>query len=187
MRSRVVKLAKHIINDDSLEAIKEEIQKWYKLQLVPQDTHYHNAAKRAIQTLKNHFLVIFSGVDQNFSMHLWGRLILQAVLTLNLHQQSQVVLTISAYAYLYGVLDYYATLLSLMGCAIQIHNTTKEEIIIRAFHQWMDSGHITVSLLVSSGFWKEEMAEIVSDTAFFNNQYTVYCDTHRCHCQPSIT
>ena len=108
---------KQILDNEASEASKKKIQKRCKLQLVPPDTHHHNAAERAMQTFKNHFVGILFGIDQNFPIHLWDRLILQAVLTLNLLQQSQMALTITLYANLYGAFDYNAIPLASMRCA----------------------------------------------------------------------
>ena len=43
-------------------------------QLVPPQTHQHNAAKRAIQTFKNHFVAELCSTQKQFPMHLWDRL-----------------------------------------------------------------------------------------------------------------
>ena len=54
-------------NDASAEFIKV-INKQSKLQIVPPDSHRRNVAERAIQTFKNHFVAILSGVDAKFPM-----------------------------------------------------------------------------------------------------------------------
>jgi hypothetical protein len=47
-------------------------------QLVPPQCHCRNAAERAIQTFKEHFVAGFSSVDPTFTLHLWDRLLPQA-------------------------------------------------------------------------------------------------------------
>jgi hypothetical protein len=81
---------------------------------------------RAIQTFKNHFKEIIAGVDNNFPMNLWDRLLPQTVLTLNLCQQSNIAQTVSAYQYIHGAFDYNNMPLALMGCAIQIHKRSEK-------------------------------------------------------------
>jgi hypothetical protein len=54
------------------------------LQLVPPHLHRQNAAERAIQTFKNHFVAGLCSVDKQFPMHLWCELLPKATLTLNL-------------------------------------------------------------------------------------------------------
>jgi hypothetical protein len=61
----------HILDNEALQALKDEIRDKCKLQLVPPDTHQQNLAERAIQTFKSHFIAILSGVDENFPMQLW--------------------------------------------------------------------------------------------------------------------
>ncbi len=80
-----------------------------------------NLAERAIQAFKNHFKAVIAGVDKTFPMRLWGRLLPQMVLTLNLLQQSNVSPKVSAYQYVNGAFDYNKMPLALIGCAVQIH------------------------------------------------------------------
>ena len=54
------------------------------LQLVPRNYIRRNAAERAIQTLKKHFIADLSSRDKNFPMHLLDRLPLQATTILNI-------------------------------------------------------------------------------------------------------
>ena len=44
-------------------------------ELVPPDCHRRNIAERAIQTFKNHFVAILSGVDDKFPLSLWCYLV----------------------------------------------------------------------------------------------------------------
>jgi hypothetical protein len=53
-------------------------------QLFPPHCHRHNAAERAIQTFKEHFMALLSSVDPNFPLHVWDRILPQAEITLNL-------------------------------------------------------------------------------------------------------
>jgi hypothetical protein len=87
----------HILDNKISETYKAEIKKNCTMQLVPPGNHQQNLAERAIQTFKNHFKAITAGVDNNFPMNLWDRLLPQTVLTLNLLQQSNIAPTVSAY------------------------------------------------------------------------------------------
>ncbi len=53
-------------------------------ELVPPNCHRCNIAKRAIQTFKNHFVSILSGVGNRFLLSLWCHLVRPAELTINL-------------------------------------------------------------------------------------------------------
>ena len=66
----------HILDNEAPTMLKKVIKQRCILQLAQTDTHWQNLAERAIS--------ILSGVDKNFPIELWDRLIPQAVLTLNL-------------------------------------------------------------------------------------------------------
>ena len=121
--SKVITPKLHILDNEAPAELKEVIRNNCKMQLVPPDTHRSNLAERAIQTFKRHFISILSGVDENFPLHLWDRLLPQAILTLNLLRQSNVAPTVSAYQYVNGPFDYNAMPLGPMGCAVQIFNS----------------------------------------------------------------
>ncbi len=82
-------------------------------------------AEQAIQTFKNHFKSVIVGVDNNFPMRLWDRLLPQMVLTLNLLCQPNVAPTVSAYQYVHGAFDYNRMPLAPMGCAVQVHKSNE--------------------------------------------------------------
>ena len=58
-------------------------------QLVPPGVHRRNAAERAIRTFKNHFIAGLCSTDTSFPLHLWDRLLPQALLTLNVLRGSR--------------------------------------------------------------------------------------------------
>ena len=75
-------------------------------QLVEPQNHRVNAAERAIQTFKHHFIAGLSSTNPKFPIALWDMLIPQAVLTLNLLQTSRVNPKLSVYAQLNGQFDF---------------------------------------------------------------------------------
>ena len=109
-------------NEASAE-FKKVIKKQSKLQMVPPDLHRRNIAERAIQTFKNHFVAILSGVDAKFPMQLWCKLLPQSILTLNLMRQSNVAPKVSAYAYMHGEFSYNDMPLAPLGCTVQLYET----------------------------------------------------------------
>jgi hypothetical protein len=68
-------------------------------QLVPPHCHQRNNAERAIRTFRKHFVAGLSSVDPSFPMHLWGRHLSQAEITLNLLRTSRLHPQLSAAAY----------------------------------------------------------------------------------------
>ena len=77
-----------------------------KYQLAPPNMHQTNAAEKAIDTWKCHFIAGLSSLDPAFPMHLWCRLISQATTTLNLMRPSRINPCLSAEAQLNGAFDF---------------------------------------------------------------------------------
>ncbi len=98
------------MDNEASRAVQEYIQSqnvdWL---LAEPNNHRVNAAKRAIQTFKNHFLAGLVIVDIRFPLQLRCYLLQQAKLTLNLLQTLQVDPTKAAYKVLKGVFDYNTT------------------------------------------------------------------------------
>ena len=91
-------------------------------QLVPPGVHRRNAAERAIRTFKNHFIAGLCSVDKNFPLHLWDRLVPQALLSLNLLRGSRVNPKLSAHAQIHGAFDFNATPLAPPGIRVLVHD-----------------------------------------------------------------
>jgi hypothetical protein len=77
-----------------------------QFQLAPHHMHRRNAAERAIQTFKNHFIAGLCSVDTNFPLRLWDRLLPQETITLNLMRQSRLNPKVSSYAQHYVHYDF---------------------------------------------------------------------------------
>ena len=95
-----------------------------KYQLVPPHIHRRNAAERAIQTFKHHFLAILASCDPDFPVSEWDRLLDQAELTLNLNRNSRNNPKLSSTAYLFGNFDFNATPLAPPGTKVQVQIKT---------------------------------------------------------------
>ena len=112
----------YIMDNEASAELKKACDKYdLAYQLVPPHIHRRNAAERAIQCFKNHFLAILAAADPNFPIGEWDRLIDQAVLTLNLLRNSRVNTKLSAHAYLFGNFDFNATPLAPPGTRIVLH------------------------------------------------------------------
>jgi len=112
----------HILDNEISDEFRGAIKKHnMTYELVPPHDHRRNLAERAIQTWKGHFISILCGVDEDFPMHLWCRLLPQAEMTLNMARKSRLVPTISAYAHLHGQHDYNRHPLAPLGCAVEMH------------------------------------------------------------------
>ena len=73
-----------------------------RLQFVEPNNHRVNAAERAIQTFKNHFISGLCSTDKDFPFQLWNHMATQAVITCNILRRSRLNPDISAYEQLHG-------------------------------------------------------------------------------------
>ena len=90
-------------------------------QLVPAGNHRRNAAERAIQTFKHHLVAGLLGVDPNFPLHLWDKLLPQCEITLNMLRASRTHPQISANDAVNGTFDFNKTPMAPVGCKAVIH------------------------------------------------------------------
>jgi hypothetical protein len=86
-------------------------------QLAPPGIHRRNAAERAIRTFKNHFIA-----DPDFPLHLWCRLLPQAIMTLNLLRSSRINPKLSAWAQVHGQFDFNRTPIAPPGIRVVVHD-----------------------------------------------------------------
>ena len=107
-------------------------------QLVPPHVHRRNAAERAIRTFKNHFVAGLCSTDRNFPLHLWDRLLPQALLSLNLLRSSCINPNLSAWAKVHGTFDFNRTPLAPPGTRVLIHepSTVRETWAPHAVEGW---------------------------------------------------
>ena len=92
-------------NPDGINSLENEISKEYKSaieeneathKLVPPGDHRHNITKKYIQTYKNHFFAVLTGLHKSFPIRLWCQFLLQAEIQLNLQRQYAITPKISA-------------------------------------------------------------------------------------------
>ena len=93
-----------------------------KYQLFPPGNHRSKNSYRSIHIFKKHFIAGLFSVDQYFHLQLWDSIPQQATIRLNLLQQSIIHPHMSAYAYLYGKMDYNHAPLDPPGTKVVIHN-----------------------------------------------------------------
>ena len=68
--------------------------------------HRRNASERTIRTFKNHFISRLCSTDKKSPLHLWDRLLPQALLTLNLLRGSRINPNLSDYSQVHGLYDF---------------------------------------------------------------------------------
>lgn len=112
------------LDNEASEALKQYLgeEQGIEYQLAPPGMHRRNAAERAIRTFKNHLIAGLCSCDPTFPMHLWCRLLQQAIITLNLLRASRINPKLSAYAQVFGNFDYNRTPLAPPGTRVLSHD-----------------------------------------------------------------
>jgi Reverse transcriptase (RNA-dependent DNA polymerase) len=129
----------HILDNECSAELKSYLQsQQIDYQLAPPHVHRRNAAERAIRTFKNHFIAGLCSLDPRFPLHLWDRLLPQAVITLNLLRGSRVNPKQSAWAQYNGQFDFDRTPLGPPGCRVLAHEkpTARETWAPHAVDGW---------------------------------------------------
>ena len=93
------------------------------IMLVEPHNHRVNAAERAIQTFKAHFISALATTDSDFPLQLWDRLTPQVENTLNLMRPSRIDPTKSAYEAIHGPYDWNRFPLAPPGCKAIIYES----------------------------------------------------------------
>jgi hypothetical protein len=107
------------LDNEASNALKRTIRdKDIDFQLVPPHTHRRNAAERAIQTFKNHFVPCLCTAVKHFPMRPWDRLMQQAMTTVNLLRTLHLHPLLSSKAHLNGPFDFNGTPLAPLGTPI---------------------------------------------------------------------
>jgi hypothetical protein len=76
-------------------------QQYITFQLVPPYHNRRNLAERAIRSFKDHLIAGLCSTDKSFTMHLWDRLLPQAVMTLNMLRTSRIDPKLSAATHIF--------------------------------------------------------------------------------------
>ena len=83
----------HVLDNECSKVLKEYMEEENEtFPLVPPHLHRRNAAERAKQNFKNHFIAGMVSTHKYFPLHLWCRLLPQSIVTLNLLRPSRIVL-----------------------------------------------------------------------------------------------
>jgi hypothetical protein len=110
------------LDNDTSQSLKEFMtSEGVDYQLVPPGVHHWNAAKRAIRMFKNHFIAGLCSMDKNFPLHMWGQLVPQAEVRLNMMQESWLNSKISAHTQLNRHFDFNQTPIAPPGIRVLAH------------------------------------------------------------------
>ena len=115
------------LDNECSELLKEYLDaNNVKYQLTPSGKHSRNAAEKAIQIWKDHFISGLSSTHPDFPVTQWCKLVEHANITLNLLRSSRVNPALSAYAQIFGAFDYQATPLAPPGMKVLAHILPKD-------------------------------------------------------------
>ena len=90
-------------------------------QLAAPGQHRSNAAERAIRTFKNLIIAGLCSTDSNFPIHLWDRLLPQAIITINLLRGSRINPKHSAWSQLFGPYNFNKEPIAPPGIRVLVH------------------------------------------------------------------
>ena len=124
LESKGYKIKLNVMDNQCTKQIKKFLtDKDCELMLVEPHNHRVNAAERAIQTFKNHFISALATTDSEFPLQLWDRLTSQVETTLNLMRASRINPNISAYEAIWGPYDWNCFPLAPPGCKAVIYES----------------------------------------------------------------
>jgi hypothetical protein len=94
-------------------------------QVVPPYSHRRNSAERAIRSFKDHLIARRCSTEKSFPMHLWDRLLPQAVMTLNMLTTSRINPKLSAATHIFGQYYFNRAPMAPPGTRIIAHETPR--------------------------------------------------------------
>ena len=117
----------YVLDNECSTELKAAMSKYtINFQRVPPHVHRRNAAERAIQTFKNHFVAGLATAHPDFPASECDRLIPQAVLTLNHLRNARANPNLSAHAFLHGTFNFAHTPLAPPATKVVVHVKPKE-------------------------------------------------------------
>ena len=113
----------NVMDNECSKAVKTYINSEnINIQLVEPHDHHVNAAERAIQTFKHHFIAGLATVDIDFPIQLWDEFLPQAQMTLNMLRTSRQNPNKTAYEELHGQFDFNKTPIAPLGTRALIYD-----------------------------------------------------------------
>jgi hypothetical protein len=112
------------LDNEASKLLKEYLhQQDIIFQLVPPYSHRRNASERAIRSFKDHLIDGLWLTYKSFPMHLWDRILPQAVTTLNMLRNSRINPKLSAATHIFGQNDFNRAPMATPGTRIIAHET----------------------------------------------------------------
>jgi hypothetical protein len=112
------------LDNEASKLLKDYLYKQeIAFQVVPPYSHRRNSAERAIISFKDHLIAGLCSTDKAFPMHLWDRILPQAVITLNMLRNSRINPKLLAATHIFGQHDCNRAPMAPPGTRIIAHET----------------------------------------------------------------
>jgi hypothetical protein len=112
------------LDNEASKLLKDYLfQQDITFQLVPPYSHRRNSAERAIRSFEDHLIAGLCSTDRSFPMHLWDRILPQAVITLNILRTSRINPNLPAATHLFGQYDFNRAPMAPPGTRTIAHET----------------------------------------------------------------
>jgi hypothetical protein len=110
------------LDNEASKLLKDYLyQQYITFQLVPPYSHRRNSAERAMRPFKDDLIAGLCSTYKYFPMHLWDRILSQAVITLNMLRTSRVNPKLSAATHIFGQYDFNRAPMAPPGTRIIVH------------------------------------------------------------------
>jgi hypothetical protein len=112
------------LDNEASKRLKDYLyQQYITFQLATPYSHIRNSAEQAIRSFKYHLIAGLCSTNKSFPMHLWDRILPQAVITLKMLRTSRINPKLSAAAHLFGQYDFNRAPMAPLGTRIIAHET----------------------------------------------------------------
>jgi hypothetical protein len=124
LKQRDIKIQLNVMDNQACNVVKTYLAtKGCHNMIVEPNNHRVDAAERAIQTFKAHFISALATTDSGFLLQLWDCLTLHVTATLNMLRPSQLNPSKSAYNAMYGPYNWNCFPLAPPGCKAVIYES----------------------------------------------------------------
>lgn len=160
----------YILDNECSGEIKDVIKEHkMKHQLVPPNDHQHNAAEKAVQIFKDHFIAVLCGMDSNFPMQLWCQPLPHTEVQLNMLRKLRSIAQILAFAHLNSQHNYDVAFLASLELKLKFMSCLARDVhggpIPNRVSAWDQHGSTTGATLSGS----QTPAQNASDKQYFSN------------------
>jgi hypothetical protein len=152
------------LDNEASKMLKDYLyQQDITFQLVLPYSHRRNSAEREIRSFKDHLIARLCSTDRSFPMHLWDRILPQAVITLKMLRTSRINPTLSAATHIFGQYDFNRAPMAPPETRIIAHETPgKEKNVGSTWARWLVHRTSTGTLQMLHGLHHKDQIQQIS-------------------------